>query len=416
MEKRSQFLLAGLTLAGITSLVSTNAVAAIDGSHVKIGGLIQTDAVAYSGDREDDVNKGWYDQFNSGADIRRISIDVTGELDDVWSYQISYDIDETEWDDTWLGFGGFEPVWLAIGRISPPQGLENWMGANVTHFMEKADVAQAFGPNNGVGLYGEGSTGMVSYAAAIFAPDHEAQYDTYYGNGFEDSDPIGASLRLTFAPIDEEGRVVHLGGSVAYQSIDNNQEDVIISTNTGFDVRDQDSLIESLDLGYDYATGEANADSYDVAGLEAGGIFGPLSGQAEYQKMFVQGTGARDNLEFSGWYAQAAYVLTGESRTYEQASGTFGNVYPASNMGAWEVALRYSVLDLSDIADGWYDDKNDHRGKQSDWTAGVNWYVNEYVKFQANYVRASATYSNDSNSNVDDRDVNGVGIRAQVAF
>jgi phosphate-selective porin len=85
--------------------------------------------------------------------------------------------------------------------------------------------------------------------------------------------------------------------------------------------------------------------------------------------------------EFWGWHAQAGYVITGESRCYDFCSGTFGSVIPASDCGAWEIAARYSAVNLID----------DHvyGGRENNVTIGLNWFVNENVQIKFNYVRAN---------------------------
>ena len=47
--------------------------------------------------------------------------------------------------------------------------------------------------------------------------------------------------------------------------------------------------------------------------------------------------------------------------------------------GAWELAARWSYLELND--------KNIEGGRPSDVTIGVNWYYNNRMRFMANYVR-----------------------------
>jgi len=49
----------------------------------------------------------------------------------------------------------------------------------------------------------------------------------------------------------------------------------------------------------------------------------------------------------------------------------------------WEVAARYSTLDLPD--------GGVLGGEEENWTVGVNWYVNRNVRVSANYVDAKAT-------------------------
>jgi phosphate-selective porin OprO and OprP len=61
------------------------------------------------------------------------------------------------------------------------------------------------------------------------------------------------------------------------------------------------------------------------------------------------------SLKFQGGYAEATYVLTGETRPYKSASASYGGIEPANpfsltggGWGAWEIAARYSTIDLND--------------------------------------------------------------------
>jgi phosphate-selective porin OprO/OprP len=115
-------------------------------------------------------------------------------------------------------------------------------------------------------------------------------------------------------------------------------------------------------------------------GAEIATVQGPFSAQAEYITTSVQRDADRD-LDFDGWYAQASYFLTGESRQYKD--GKFARVTPKSivgegGIGAWELALRFSTLDLSDAdIDG---------GEADSVTLGMNWYPTPTLRFTANYV------------------------------
>lgn len=93
--------------------------------------------------------------------------------------------------------------------------------------------------------------------------------------------------------------------------------------------------------------------------------------------------------DFDGYYVFASYFLTGEHRAYRPADGFFDMVKPKSNFavlgdkkgwGAWEVALRFSNLDLSDgYARG---------GEEDNVTLGLNWYLNPNTKVMFNYIHA----------------------------
>ncbi len=113
------------------------------------------------------------------------------------------------------------------------------------------------------------------------------------------------------------------------------------------------------------------------------------------------------NDNFSAWYVEGTWLLTGESRGYNVATGAFTPPRVAhpfgfgqnGGTGAWELALRYSDTNLNDhitdptsivtAATGTartYDFYNTVRGgDQRIFTAGVNWYPNNVVRFAFNY-------------------------------
>lgn len=97
------------------------------------------------------------------------------------------------------------------------------------------------------------------------------------------------------------------------------------------------------------------------------------------------------NSALPGAYAQAGYFLTGEHRPYDRKTGSIDGIIPKSNLtfagtnrnpglGAWEVAGRWSWLDLNDDAI--------QGGTIVDYTAGVNGYWNPYTKMVFNYVHS----------------------------
>jgi phosphate-selective porin OprO/OprP len=92
-------------------------------------------------------------------------------------------------------------------------------------------------------------------------------------------------------------------------------------------------------------------------------------------------------LSFPGFYVLASRLLTGESRPYSAARGTFGSVrprrpiFPGWGPGAWEVALRVSYVDL--------DSGEVRGGRLTSATVGVNWYLSSFLELRFNYVFAS---------------------------
>jgi phosphate-selective porin OprO/OprP len=107
--------------------------------------------------------------------------------------------------------------------------------------------------------------------------------------------------------------------------------------------------------------------------------------------------------------------------TYNAAAAAYNIIVPAhpwswktSDWGAWEIAARYSVIDLNDrlgFADG------ASGGKQTIYTAGLNWYVTANVRLTLNYLhgiidkQASPLDFHDTGAKFDAE-----AMRLQVAF
>ena len=99
------------------------------------------------------------------------------------------------------------------------------------------------------------------------------------------------------------------------------------------------------------------------------------------------------DVTLTGWYAEISYFLTGESRPYNAATARFDRLMPNHNLGkdgwgAFEVAARISHADFDDGPEF-------QKGTETNYTLGMNWYVNPYIRFMMDYVwvrnNASAT-------------------------
>ena len=145
-------------------------------------------------------------------------------------------------------------------------------------------------------------------------------------------------------------------------------------------------------------TGNINTDTLFIPGAEFAANFQNFFVQGEYfsyqfERKQVPGPTLGDP-EFSGWYAQASYALTGEARPWNPATGTFTGLKPTNPVdfegggwGAWELAARYSVSDLdwNEGAGAVVPVGGIRGGEQKAWTAGLNWYVNNNIKFMLDY-------------------------------
>ncbi|KRE88531.1 porin [Frateuria sp. Soil773] len=311
----------------------------------------------------------------------------------VYDAVAAYDFQARAWLDVYLrmqskAWFGRDAGALRLGFGKTPVGFEGNTGTGSTTFLETALPVQAIYAGRRIGIDWAIQRG------------HWLANAGYYRGGDLNGDNDGRMLAARFAwvPLNRAGNVLHLGVSASREWPAGSTDGRGIHTPPGTRLRARpeaglaDRLIDSGTL--------APARRVERRGLEGVWIDGPWSVQGEYLEARVARTQGRPDFDASGGYVFASWVATGESRAY--AGGNVGDVKPKGRYGALELALRYSELDL--------DDGPVSGGRQRDWTLGANWYLNRYLKLQANYVRA---HSERRGLRVDP-DV--VELRAQVQF
>jgi phosphate-selective porin OprO/OprP len=324
--------------------------------------------------------------------------------------------------DVWVNLGQIPWVQnIRIGNHKEPIGLEHMTSSRFLDYMERSFLQDAyFGPFNngftpGISIFGNKFEERATYAVGFF---RNTQNVFAYGIG--DGEWAGTG-RLTFLPYYDEktegSRLIHLGAACSVREPDTGQARI----------RSRASLRNGPgSLNTPYAdTGFFLTSRQDIATAEAIAMFGPLIFQGEYVASWnrdcqLTGTGPDLGTFFStGYYAEVLYFLTGEHREYEKEFGVFGRVIPRRNffvkdergcrrgLGAWQIATRYSMLDLrSNGIDG---------GVLQDITLGLNWFLNPNMKFQFNYIFMNRN-APDILGPVADGWVNGFGARWAMDF
>ncbi|MHB1059278.1 MAG: OprO/OprP family phosphate-selective porin [Rhodanobacter sp.] len=312
---------------------------------------------------------------------------------DVYDATVVYDFQARTWLDTYLrvqgkALFGKDAGAFRVGFTKTPVGFEGNTSTGATTFLETALPTQAIYANRRIG---------VDWARV--RPHYLVNAGYYSGGDLNgDSDGHMVAARVAWVPRNRPGDVVHLGVSASEESPGGTTDGRGIRTppTARLRARPEAALAARLvDSGSLAPTGHI-----DRTGLEGLWIRGPWSLQGEYLHAAVKLDGGRPRYAASGYYAFASWVVTGESRPY--SDGNVGNIKPKGAHGALELAIRYSELDL--------DDSPVPGGRQHDWTLGANWYINRYLKLQANYVHVRS----DRRGLAADPDV--VQVRAQIQF
>jgi phosphate-selective porin OprO/OprP len=364
-----------------------------EGFDLMIGGRIHADSVWYMEDRV---------QLSSSAELRRARIDLRGTVWHDWTFSAGFDFasGSVGLRGMSLTYRGFEPVRIQTGRLREPFGMDELTSSNYTTFLERDPVSDNLVPGRNIGVAVSANTDHWSTKAGVFWSNTSEGGDS---DGEIELDGSWAlTARQTWAPVNDERRVLHFGLAGSYRS-GGDLGEARFRARWGTHVTD----VRFLDTGTvdDIHRGM-------LYGAELAGVLGPFSFQSEYIGARFQRDGLA-TLDFEGYYAQASWFLTGESRSYYASRGVFGRVTPRSRFdlasrapGAWELAVRYSTFDLNS--------EEILGGEQNLVTLGLNWYPNANVRFMLNYVKVLDV--DRPGHGFDDDQPAAVGVRSQIHF
>lgn len=279
-----------------------------------------------------------------------------------WGTKVELDVanqEDSEFTDVMLVYDAGKGNRVQLGHFKEYFGMERTDSSAPALFNERAAI-DTFTPQRNLGVqyarYGERG----SASLGVFT-------DSMVSNSKKDR--LGVTSRLTYSFPFAERHLLHVGGSATLRKME------VVGFSGNPDTPSTNSVI---------GTGRMfDADGLWQGGLEAAYAWHNLMLEGEYMRSRVE----RENnptVEFDGWYAGAAWMLTGEQRPYSAAKDAiFGDFTPDApfsiekgQWGAWELAARYQQIDLND--------KNVRGGRMDGYTAGLSWYLNNQWRLTGN--------------------------------
>jgi phosphate-selective porin OprO/OprP len=313
------------------------------GIQFKMGGRIMYDYVNI----ETEPKNGESQTITNDMELRRARIFAAGEMND-WSFKAQFNVTEKDAgkpEDLYIRYKGLgQFAVLTLGKQKEPFSLEQLESSKDITVLERAAAVEAFAFGRNVGLTLAGGWSHGYYAVGIF----EDTTEDAVANKKTMNDPA-ITGRFTATPYKTDNALIHLGAGYSHRQGDLEvSEDVFIST------------------------------SMQTYNFELGTSIGAFHAQAEYFRSIQESQiASEEDIKHDGYYAQVAYVITGEHRGYKK--GAFKRIKPASKAGAWEVTYRYEG------GYGKYKDFGLETANGVAHTAGVNWYANNNVKVGLNY-------------------------------
>jgi phosphate-selective porin OprO/OprP len=317
-------------------------------------GRVHFDTTFWSDDRSDQADN---------VNFRRARLGFKGNLGEDFNYKAEYDFggEAVNLKEVYLAYTGFKPAEIWVGNFKPPVGLEQNTSTNYMSFLENSAVTSAFTRDEIIGAVVKTGGENWSLAGGVFNEDAGVNTGTA-DEGFS-LDARGSVDLLQDSP-----NVLHvgLGGSLRKPNSAGGGAVTVSAKPAG--------------VGPNFITtgAVAGVERSFVYGPELAAVFGPFHAQGEYMIDTLSRHVGQD-VDLRGWYAQAGFFLTGETRPYKGKTGNFERVKPKNPVslknggwGAWEALVRYDDLDLNDAGV--------NGGEMKNWAFGVNWYMTDYIR------------------------------------
>ena len=401
-------------------------------------------------------------RLDNGENVRRARFGVLGKFLGDWNYGLVYDFGGSSdgfggvgsfgatattggtavgflpggiasgVQNAYLSYTGFKPfggkLALEGGILDLPITLDEATSSNDILFLERATPG-IISTNIATGDFRSAAGGRwfndrFWVGGYVTGPSTGAIHSGSSTNPNGATEQVGAAARAAGQIVSGDGYSLHIGGNA--QFLVHPARNNITGTQT-LTLSDRPEL--RVDPTSILSTGAiAGVRGAQVYSAEFAGTYGPFFFQGEYFNYNVDRSTAiigapagAQSLNFDGGYAEASYVLTGETRKYNAGNAAYNGVVPVNpfslsggSWGAWEIAARYSTVNLNDRVGTAIGVAG---GRQTVYTAGLNWYVNGNIRFLLNYLHGdiprqiSATNFGDAGAKFD-----AVALRTQIAF
>ena len=369
-------------------------IASGDGAYsATLHGVMQLDAAQYFQDKGLPTVIGNARDLNNGTNFRRARLGVDGKFAKNFDYSILLDFGGAGTDgagqlqELFVQYN-YAPFKIRVGAYAPNLGLEDAASTNGSLFPERPSSAEAArglaGADRRIALQGQVVKERWLLSGAVTGAKA--------GDGQTFDEQLGYLGRFAAIPLKGHDWLVHLGANASVVATP--AQTTALTGAYAVTIQDRPELrVDGQQL---VTTGAIDAKGARHYGLEFAAQKKNLLIQSEYFDYKIDRRNAAAGVsdpKFKGWYVEGGWVLTGEARKYNAANFAFdapaiANPFDpkAGKWGAWELAARYSVLDLNHHQDAVLAGDRVRGGEQTIWTAGLNWFPNSVTKFSLDYL------------------------------
>ena len=380
----------------------------------RLTGFFQMDSLWYSNPEFADGIQFATVNIDDVRGFRRARLAAVGSVADNVDYMVEFDFafpGRPNFMDLYFDVHGFQFGSLRVGQWRQPFGLDELTSIRELTFHERSSTF-FLGPfrRPGIGIYGH--DGRSTYAISAYGTNFTQAPDLFGGSRGDSN--YGLAARGTTLLVDRprDGGLLHAGFGYALMNDSTSlQQFVFLPELAG-------PPGELSSRGLNTATEIFGSNRVHLFNAEFAAVRGPGHAQGEYRvARFEQSVDPA--VTTPSYYAQVGYLLTGETREYNRSGGVLSAVRPDNpfgpgGWGAWELAARFSRTETVQ-GGGFFQDgvfnPGGFRGSRTTYSVGLNWYLNDFTKFQFNYLRGDIVQPS-----FEITDYAIYAVRAQVAF
>lgn len=333
---------------------------------------IQVDAQAFSSNTMNPIG--------NGTSIRRARFAAKTNITPNWYGELDLDFSNgvLELKDAYLQYDFRNGLAVRAGNYKERFSMSQTTSSRNLPFMERAMVVSAFAPSRHLGLEGSYESKYFTSAAGVFFQEIEdAETRTFVednNKSYGRDEGVSLTGKLAIQPF---GNRKEYGGHIAYAHSYRQPKTSVDPAEYG-GIRYSSRSLSSINRKKYLDTDVIPNMSYSMlSNFEFAAYYKGLAVQSEYIKTDVHRKNNLPVLNFNGFYAQATYLLFGGRQYYDKSEAEFGQPYKGKKWGDLELALRYDFINLND--------KTVNGGSAEGYTAGLNIYTAQNVKFQINY-------------------------------
>jgi len=399
---------------------------------IRLSGFFQLDDGLFS---QTNASRERYGDIQDGVGFRRARLQAIGELTEFMAYTIEVDFAQAGRPSLLDVWGEIDEIpWIGtirIGQFRMPGLMDSWTSVRHLDFLERSAAFQATDPFRRVGImgYAMSEDERTAWAYAVYTTGltywdgtktiYRTFGDNRYGTQIGDNGGVSFSSRITHLLYYDElsgGRhLLHVGGGYLYSQL-GGEGDQLANAKAYNSKTFPEFFVGDISGGGLTAAGtpvvidagQILSNDFSLYHVELAGNRGPFHFQSELMLETINQQNGPTML-LPAAYAQCGVFLTGETPGYLKEAGVFDyNVVPHTpffgtgrrgrlrGWGAWELAFRWSYVDMSltnvnpanQLLNLPGPPPFPNYGVLNESTVAVNWWWNRNTRLQFNWIHS----------------------------